>query len=136
MKSITIPDNLIDLFSQCDTLSKKYITIMLQAPAIPPIPDGEKAKELFNCQNVAYVFTRQMDKHTLYFAGDSDSILIKGLMSIMFTCINYPANRDITRYNIARIFQTLGIEKHYEESLPMGLGLVVDEVESALLTAK
>lgn len=137
MSNIDIHEDIIRAFSSCNGLNDKYITILMQASFLPPIPTSGKTqtKELFNCQNTSRFYYHKKNNNSIVFFGDSDSHLIKGLMSILFSCINTESNIHLTRKDIDYIFEILGIEKQYKESLAMGFSLIIDEVFITLTTA-
>jgi|GEM_PF-5990052 SufE protein probably involved in Fe-S center assembly len=106
----------------------KYAGILELSTALPPVPNGKNGIMLSNCQNSAEVYSVILNDKTVCFYGNSDSRLIKGMMAILFSCINIENNIYIERPYIDSIFKELDVKKYYDESIPMGLGLVIDEV--------
>ncbi|MGF6190403.1 SufE family protein [Serratia sp. 2723] len=134
MNASIVPDFLMEKAKNKNTLKEKYLFIISCASSLPGVPLGSDAIKLSNCQNTAYLSFKILDEKTVYFYGSSDSRLIEGLMAILLLCLNGNANTSFTKEDIYSIFTILGIQKQFLESLPMGMGLIVDEVLKIIST--
>ena len=132
MENIKRKDILKLIFEECNDINCLYRKVMVLSDTLLSIPAKNNGKILFNCQNESRIHMKVQTDGSVSFYGDSDSKIIKGLMAIMFSIIN---DENIIKMSIADasdLFKYIGIGKIFEDAIPMGFGLVVDEVELVL----
>ena len=76
-----IQDEIIDEFSALDDWMDRYQMLVDYGKELAPLPESEHTQQnlIEGCQSQVW-FTAKMDNGNIIFRGDSDAILVKGIV--------------------------------------------------------
>jgi len=123
-------DELIDNFEFLDGWEEKYQYVIDLGRQLEPLEDKYKTEEwkVKGCQSQVWLVP-QFENGKLHFKGDSDAILVKGIIAIVFMIYNDKSAEDIKNVDVAKIFATLGLEENLTPSRRNGMMSMVAKIK-------
>ena len=123
-------DELIDNFAFLDGWEEKYQYVIDLGRRLQPLDDKYKTDEwkVKGCQSQVWLGP-QFENGKLHFKGDSDAILVKGIIAIVFTIYNDKSAEEIKNVDVAKIFATLGLEENLTPSRRNGMMSMVAKIK-------
>ena len=123
-------DELIDNFAFLDGWEEKYQYVIDLGRRLEPLDDKYKTDEwkVKGCQSQVWLVP-QFENGKLHFKGDSDAILVKGIIAIVFTIYNDKSAEEIKNVDVAKIFATLGLEENLTPSRRNGMMSMVAKIK-------
>lgn len=70
------------------------------------------------------------DEDKLYFTGDSDAHIVRGLMAIVFAIYSEKTPKEILTTDVQSIFKTLGLNEHISPQRSNGLNAMVKRIQT------
>jgi cysteine desulfuration protein SufE len=131
-ESRTIPEieqELTDDFAMFETWEEKYeylIDLGKKLPAMDPAYKTEDYK-IKGCQSSVWIHSR-FDEGRVYFEGDSDAIIVKGLVSLMVLVLNGQKPKDIVEARLDFINNT-GLSSHLAQTRSNGLRAMIKQMK-------
>jgi cysteine desulfuration protein SufE len=128
----TIPEieqELTDDFAMFETWEEKYeylIDLGKKLPAMDPAYKTEDYK-IKGCQSSVWIHSR-FDDGRVYFEGDSDAIIVKGLVSLMVMVLNGQKPKDIVEAPLDFINHT-GLSSHLAQTRSNGLRAMIKQMK-------
>lgn len=125
---MTIED-LIENFELLDDWEDKYryiIDLGSKLDALPPERHVEEWK-VRGCQSQVWLVPEKKDGK-IFFQGDSDAAIVKGIISIVLTIFSGKSAEEIKAVNIEEIFNRLGLHEHLSPSRRNGLIAMTDKI--------
>ena len=124
-------DNLYDLFSIFDDRKDQFIQIMDMAKASNSLSDEYKTdfNKISGCTSQAWVISKKNEDKTYNFYTDSDSLIVKGLLSILATIFNGQNVNDIQKYNSEIILEKLGLKNVISSQRTNGFSNAVEKIK-------
>ena len=121
---------LIDNFELLDDWEDKYRYIIDLGSNLSPLDEKFKTDEwkVRGCQSQVWLVPEKKDG-ILSFKGDSDAIIVKGLISVVLTIFNGKTPAEISALEIDDIFSRLGLEEHLSPSRRNGLVSMVEKIK-------
>ena len=122
-------DELIENFAFLDTWEDKYRYIIDLGEKLSPLPQEFHSEEwkVRGCQSQVWLVPeKQGDK--LFFKGDSDAIIVKGIIAIVLMIFSGHTAQEIKAINIEEIFNRLGLQEHLSPSRRNGLAAMTDKI--------
>ena len=123
-------EELIDNFSFLDNWEDKYRYIIELGEKMPQLPDNLKIDDwkVKGCQSQVWLVpSKQGDK--LSFLGDSDAMIVKGLISIVLLIYNNKSPSAIKAVAVDDIFAKLGLKEHLSPSRRNGLEAMIEKIK-------
>ena len=123
-------DDLIENFEFLDGWEDKYRYIIELGEKMPPFPDNLKTDEwkVRGCQSQVWLVpSKNGDK--LSFCGDSDAMIVKGLIAIVLLIYNNKSPSEIKAVAVDDIFAKLGLEEHLSPSRRNGLRSMTEKIK-------
>lgn len=114
-------DELISDFSVMDNWMDKYEYIIQLGKDLPLIDEQYKTDDhlIKGCQSRVWLHTELKDGK-LYFTGDSDAVITKGLISLMITVLSGQTPKDIASADLYFIDE-VGLRSHLSPTRSNGL---------------
>jgi cysteine desulfuration protein SufE len=114
-------DRIIEDFSLFDDWMDKYEYIIQLGRELPLIEEKYKTREnlIKGCQSKVWLHADYRDGK-LYFTGDSDAQITKGLVSMVIQVLSGHTPREIAEANIYFI-QAIGLQSHLSPTRANGL---------------
>ncbi len=129
MKSIKEKESdLLEDFEMFSDWNDKYNYIMDMGDELPAIPESHKNADtkVEGCQSASWLEVEKRDGK-LYFRGDSESILGKGVIAMLLNLLNgYPAE-EISQYDF-NIVHAIDLPNHLSPTRKMGLESVMKRI--------
>lgn len=122
-------EELIDNFAFLDGWEEKYQYVIDLGRQLEPLEDKYKTDEwkVKGCQSQVWLVP-QFENDKLHFKGDSDAILVKGIIAIVLMIYNDKSAEEIKTVDVAKIFATLGLEENLTPSRRNGMMSMVAKI--------
>ena len=123
-------EELIENFSYLDNWEDRYSYLIDLGNNLENLPDEYKTPEwkVQGCQSQVWLVP-QFQNGKLHFLGDSDAILVRGLISIVLMIYNDKSPSEIKNIAIEDIFAKLGLEENLSPSRRNGLMSMVSKIK-------
>ncbi len=123
-----IQDELIEEFSSFDDWMDRYSLIIEMGNSLPPFPAADRTEQnlIDGCQSKVW-FTAHMDGGKVIYHGDSDAILVKGIVAMLIRVLSghTPAEiLDADLYFIDRIH----LKEHLSPTRSNGLTAMLKQM--------
>ena len=91
-----IQDEIIDEFSALDDWMDRYQMVVDYGKELASLPESEHTQQdlIEGCQSQVW-FTAKMDNGNIIFRGDSDAILVKGIVSLLIRVLSNHTPKEI-----------------------------------------
>lgn len=129
-KSITeLEQVLIDDFSLFDTWEEKYEYLIDLGKKLAPLDTSYKTEEykIKGCQSSVWIHSTYKDG-CVYFEGDSDAIIVKGLVSLMIMVLSGQKTKDIVDAPLEFI-NAIGLSSHLAQTRSNGLRSMIKQMK-------
>jgi len=120
-------DELIENFDLFDDWEDRYNYIIELGRTLPPMDDALKTpnSKVEGCTSsvwfVASPAQNDQGDTVLHFIGDSDALIVKGLIAILFTIHNDKTAAEIKAIDAEAYLKQLGLDQHLAPSRTNGL---------------
>jgi cysteine desulfuration protein SufE len=126
-----IADNL----SFLDDWEDRYRYIIELGQALPPIGDDERtaANKVNGCVSQVWLVSGTGDAAgtpALTFRGDSDALIVKGLVAILIALYSGRPAKEIAETNAIAVLDELGLREHLSTQRSNGLVAMVNRMRS------
>ena len=124
-------DDLIDNFEFLDSWEDKYRYIIELGEKLPPFDEQFRTEEwkVKGCQSQVWLVPKKQSDGRLKFMGDSDAMIVKGLIFIVLVVYNNLTSIEIKNKNIEEIFTKLGLKDHLSPSRRNGLESMINKIK-------
>jgi cysteine desulfuration protein SufE len=119
----------LDDLEMFDTWDDKYDYIMSLGSELPEIPGERKNEEtrVYGCQSASWLEARMQDGK-LYYKGDSEAILGKGVISMLLNIVNGATPGEILNYDFY-IVDKIKLKEHLSPVRRHGLESVMKRIK-------
>lgn len=126
---LSIEQELIDDFSLFETWEEKYEYLIDLGKKLTPLDASYKTDEykIKGCQSSVWIHSSYRDG-LVYFEGDSDAIIVKGLVSLMIMVLNGQAPKDIVDASL-QFIDTIGLSSHLAQTRSNGLRAMIKQMK-------
>lgn len=123
-------EELIENFSYLDNWEDRYSYLIDLGNNLENLPEEYKTPEwkVQGCQSQVWLVPQFQDGK-IHFLGDSDAILVRGLISIVLMIYNDKSPSEIKNIAIEDIFAKLGLEENLSPSRRNGLMSMVSKIK-------
>ena len=123
-------DELYENFEFFDSWEEKYQYVIDLGRELEELPEEYKIDEwkVQGCQSQVWLVP-QFENGKLHFKGDSDAILVKGIIAIVLMIYNDKSAEEIKNVDVAKIFATLGLEENLTPSRRNGMMSMVAKIK-------
>ncbi len=123
-------DELIENFEFFDSWEDKYRYIIELGEKLPPLAEKYKTEDWLvkGCQSQVWLVPHK-EGDDMYFEGDSDAMIVKGLIAIVLQIYNHKRPQDIKSLSIDEIFNKLGLKEHLSPSRRNGLEAMINKIK-------
>ena len=122
-------NELIENFELLDDWEDKYRYIIDMGAGLPPLEDRFRTEEwkVRGCQSQVWLVPEKKDGR-LFFKGDSDAAIVKGIISVVLTIFSGKTPEEILQVDVDSLFGRLGLEEHLSPSRRNGLGAMTEKI--------
>ena len=123
-------EELIDNFSFLDGWEEKYQYVIDLGHKLEPLDEKFKTDDwkVKGCQSQVWLVP-QIQNGVFHFKGDSDAILVKGIISIVLLIYNDKTAAEIKNIDVTKIFVKLGLEENLTPSRRYGMLSMVEKIK-------
>lgn len=116
-----IQDEIIEEFNVFDDWMDKYSLIIDMGNNLIPLDEQYKTNQnlIEGCQSRVWI-TAQMKDGKVHFEGESDAIIVKGIVSLLFRVLNNQTPNDILN-NELYFIKEIGLQEHLSPTRSNGL---------------
>jgi cysteine desulfuration protein SufE len=124
-----IQDEIIDEFSMFDDWTDKYEYIIDIGKKLKPLPEVYKTEEnkIKGCQSQVWLHPH-IEGDKLFFEGDSDAVIVKGLIGLLIRTLSGQRPEDIASSNLYFI-DKIGMSQHLAQTRSNGLASMVKQMK-------
>lgn len=121
---------LIENFSFFENWEDKYQYVIDLGHKLEPLDESFKTDEwkVKGCQSQVWLVP-QIRNGILHFKGDSDAILVRGIISIILLIYNDKTAQQIKNIDVTEIFAKLGLEENLTPSRRNGMMSMVAKIK-------
>ncbi|MXP50962.1 cysteine desulfuration protein SufE [Pantoea sp. SoEX] len=131
---MTLPEKekLIINFNRCDNWEEKYLYIIELGKKIPIISENLHIPEnmIHGCHSQVWIKISPQPDNTILFEGDSDSVIVKGLIAIVFILFQNITFSEIMIIDVKYWFNKLSLMRHITPTRSKGIEEVVKSIRS------
>lgn len=124
-----IQQEIIDEFSAFDDWMDKYTYLIEMGNELKAMKAENKINQnvIKGCQSQVWINAEQKDGK-LYFEGDSDALIVKGMVALMLRVVNEQAATDIINADF-HFIDTIGLKEHLSPTRSNGLLAMIKQIK-------
>ena len=126
---------LIDDFELLDDWEDRYRYVIELGRTLPPLPEAERteANKVRGCASQVWLATHVSDAGgtpRMAFAGDSDALIVKGLVAIVIALFDGRSPAEVRDTDAEALFSRLDLRAHLTSQRSNGLRALVDRIKA------
>ena len=127
-------DDLIDNFSLIEDWEERYRYVIELGKELEPLPESahNEHNKVRGCASQVWVETRVEPRSgqspLLFFRGDSDAHIVKGLVALVLAYYSGHSPEAILNRDIAPLFKELGLAEHLTPQRANGVRAMVERI--------
>jgi cysteine desulfuration protein SufE len=126
-------DQIIADFELLDDWEDRYRYLIEIGRQLPPLPDEKKtdANKVRGCASQVWLSTHPATrdgKPVLHFEGDSDALIVRGLVAIALALFDNKTPAEIRATDAEAVFDRLDLRAHLTAQRANGLRSLVDRI--------
>lgn len=124
-------NELIENFEFLDNWEDKYRYIIELGEKLPPLEEKYHTDEwkVQGCQSQVWLVPARDETGRIVFRGDSDAMIVKGLIAIVLAVYNHKSPSEIKAVAVEDIFAKLGLGEHLSPSRRNGLIAMTEKIK-------
>jgi cysteine desulfuration protein SufE len=127
--------DLLSDFEILDDWEDRYRHVIELGRDLPPLPEADHAPEnkVKGCASQVWItseVTGTAQDPVLVFHGDSDALIVKGLIAIAFMIYSGKPARDILATDAGEILGKLGLSGHLTQQRSNGFASMIQRIKS------
>jgi cysteine desulfuration protein SufE len=125
-----IQNEIVSDFELFDEWDDKYAYIIELGKKLPPMPEQYKTEEniVKGCQSKVWLYAyNQGDK--VFFLGDSDALIVKGLVALLIKVFSGQKAEDIAHSNLF-FLEKIGLQQHLSMTRANGLASMIKQMKA------
>ena len=116
-----LQDEIIEEFSALDDWMDRYALIIDLGNTLDPLPESDKTPMnlIEGCQSRVWI-TASFDGERVHFRGESDALIVKGIVSLLLRVLDAQTPQDILSSDLYFI-ERIGLAEHLSPTRSNGL---------------
>ena len=129
-------EELVETFAFLDDWEDRYATVIDMGKAMEPLDAALKvpATKVHGCASQVWLVP-QIDGGVFRFRGDSDALIVRGLIAVLGTLYNEVPVAEVTRIDAAAELGRLELTEHLSSQRSNGLRAMVEWIRSVAAEA-
>lgn len=128
-------DEIAENLSFLDDWEDRYRYLIELGQALPPLAESERiqANKVQGCASQVWLVTEKNERGgepVLSFRGESDALIVKGLVAVLLALYSERAPSDIARTDALEILDGLGLREHLSTQRSNGLAAMVARIRA------
>jgi cysteine desulfuration protein SufE len=118
-------------FAPLNDWEDRYKKIITLGKALPELPENLKTEEskVKGCQSQVWLHAELNDKGQVLFRGDSDALLVRGLVALLIEVYNFATPKEILS-TAPEFIKEIGFESHLSPSRANGLNSMLKQIRN------
>jgi len=123
-------DELVENFAFLDDWEERYGYLIELGKALPEFADARKTPEsvVHGCASQVWIEERIVDGNgvaRVEFDGDSDALIVRGLIAVLRTLISGESAKDVAAMNVSEQLERLDLASHLSRQRSNGLAAMI-----------
>ena len=129
-----IQDEIIEEFNSFDDWMDRYSLLIDYGNGLEPFPELAKTEQnlIDGCQSKVW-FTAEMQNGKVIYKGDSDAILVKGIVALLIRVLSGHTPKEIVDTNLYFIDE-INLREHLSPTRSNGLNAMLKQMQLFALT--
>lgn len=132
---MTAIDDLLADFEVMDDWEDRYRHVIELGRDLPPLPEADHsaANKVRGCASQVWITSAvsgPKDDPVLTFFGDSDALIVKGLIAIAFMIYSGRTARDILATDAGEVLGRLGLAGHLTQQRSNGFASMIQRIKT------
>lgn len=121
-------DEVIEEFSLYDDWMDRYQYLVELGNALPEMPETDKTEQnlIEGCQSKVWL-TAQYNNGVMIYQGDSDAIIVKGIVSLLIKVLSGATADEIIKSDL-HFIDAIGLKEHLSPTRSNGLAAMVKQM--------
>jgi cysteine desulfuration protein SufE len=134
-------EEIFDDFSYLEEWEDRYKHVIELGRALPEMPAALKtaSTKVNGCASQVWIHSRVVDDadgRKLALVGDSDALIVKGLIAIVFAILAPLTVEQIVDHDTTAVLQKLGLSEHLTPQRSNGLASMVKRIKADAVAAQ
>lgn len=123
-----IQDEIIEEFSSFDDWMDRYSLLIEYGNGLDPFPEADKTEQnlIDGCQSKVW-FTASMQDGKVIYQGDSDAILVKGIVALLIRVLSAHTPQEIVEADLYFIDE-ISLREHLSPTRSNGLNAMLKQM--------
>jgi len=125
-------DDILDDFAYLDDWEDRYRYVIELGKAMPPLPEEDhiEANKVRGCASQVWLISEANGSTppVLRFRGDSDALIVRGLIAILVTLYSGRTANEIASIDAESVFAEIGLRDHLTAQRSNGLSSMVARI--------
>ena len=139
-KALTAIDDLLADFEILDDWADRYRHVIELGRELAPLPEADHTAEnkVKGCASQVWITSQAggpKDDPVITFQGDSDALIVKGLVAIAFMIYSGKTARQILATDAGEVLGKLGLSGHLTQQRSNGFASMIQRIKSDAQTA-
>ena len=124
-------DSLMADFGDLDDWEDRYRYVIELGKALPPLPETDRtdSNKVRGCASQVWLVTERPGG-ILVFRGDSDAMIVRGLIAILLSLYSGKSAREILHLDAEKVFSDLGLREHLTSQRSNGLSSMIARIRA------
>jgi cysteine desulfuration protein SufE len=129
-----IQDEIVEEFSSFDDWMDRYSLLIDYGNGLEPFPEADKNNQnlIDGCQSKVW-FTAEMKNGKVIYHGDSDAILVKGIVALLIRVLSNHTPKEIVETELYFIDE-INLREHLSPTRSNGLNAMLKQMRLFALT--
>lgn len=125
-------NELTENFSLFDDWEERYRYLLDLGKMLPPMPDELKTEttRVHGCVSQVWMVSQQTADGRIHFIGDSDGLITRGLIAVLFSAYQDKTPKEIAAVDIEAAFNEIGLNEHLSPNRRNGFFAMVGRIRS------
>jgi cysteine desulfuration protein SufE len=134
--AMTSIDDIVDNFELLDDWEDRYRYVIELGNGLAPLSDAEHsdAYKVRGCASQVWLVSQTErnagGKPRLFFRGDSDAHIVRGLIAILFAIYSGRTAQEILTFDAQGVFARIGLKDHLTQQRSNGLASMVARIRA------
>lgn len=135
-KLLTSIDEITENFSLLDDWEDRYRYVIELGNELEPLTEAEHSPEnkVRGCAIQVWLVSRvengEAGQSLLYFRGDSDAHIVRGLIAILLAIYSGKNPREIASFDAEGLFAEMGLSEHLTQQRSNGLASMIERIRA------
>ncbi|MDF7670974.1 SufE family protein [Orbaceae bacterium ESL0721] len=127
------PEKLTEIFAKQHNWQDRYRQLILLSKQLDDLPAEAKiaANQVYGCENRVWLIYKKTPNNQIFFQGDSEGRIVKGLLAILLILANGKTADEIMEIDFENELKALNIIDELSETRLLGLTKLIEAIKKA-----